>query len=525
MPEETPNPYDQIPYRGFPRRHAHPELLAANGTIFGMSPPPVETSRVLELGCGDGANIISIAASLPNATCIGIDQSETQIQQGQEVVTGAGLANVELRQGDFSEFAATEAPFDYIIAHGVYSWISADEQEKLLSLIKSQLSPQGVAFVSYNCYPGWNLRQLVRQLMLYRTRNVEDPQQKVNIARQILPVLSGAIPQTMQGYAALLVDEQQLLNQTDDYYIAHEHLERENSPCYFHEFATQLNQEGLQFLSEAELASMFINRYPAALGVLQTEDADVIEAEQLLDFAVLRMFRQTLICHDNIEISRQLSPEVAKNMLATAFGMYDQAPKQFDNRPESYQGSKGANVTTRHPLAKAAMLVMAESWPKRLSFEELETLAHQKLAGGTSTALESDALEQATQSLAEMLLASATADIVELHTFTGSFVAEATDQPIASPLARYQAGKGPSVTTLRHSAINLDTLSQHLIQLCDGTHDLDAMITSVESLVSEGKFVLQDQGLAAHGDDVKPLAEQHVRARLNNMARNAIFLG
>ncbi|MEM1297207.1 MAG: class I SAM-dependent methyltransferase, partial [Verrucomicrobiota bacterium] len=276
MPEEPPDPYDQIPYRGFPRRHSHPELLAAHATIFGLSPQAVESSRILEIGCGDGANLISIAASLPNAHCSGVDRSVTHIEKGQEVITGAGLANIELQQGDFTELPAPEQPYDYIIAHGVYSWISHEEQQQLLSLIKNQLAPNGVAFVSYNCYPGWNLRTLVRELMLYRTRNVEDPQQKVNIARQILPVLSGAVPSTMQGYAALLVDEQTLVNQTDDYYIAHEHLEEDNEPCHFHEFADRLDQNELQFLCEAELSSMFINRYPAALTALQTQDGDVI---------------------------------------------------------------------------------------------------------------------------------------------------------------------------------------------------------------------------------------------------------
>ncbi|MEM1296719.1 MAG: hypothetical protein AAGH89_15245, partial [Verrucomicrobiota bacterium] len=249
-------------------------------------------------------------------------------------------------------------------------------------------------------------------------------------------------------------------------------------------------------------------------------------AEQLLDFAMLRMFRQTLICHGSIDVNRRLSPDVAKSLLATAFGVYDQAPLRFDGQPESFQGSRGANVTTGHPLAKAAMLVMAENWPKRLPFAELETQAHQKLAGSSSTAQEPEVLEQASQSLAEMLLACATADIVELHISPGTFVTELSENPIASPLARYQAGIGSTVTTLRHVSLNVDTLSQHLIQLCDGNHGLEAMASSVAMLVSEGKFVFQDQGLTTNlPDDVQRLAEQHVQSRLENLARNALLIG
>ncbi len=525
MSEDSPNPYDQIPYRGFPRRHAHPDLMAANATIFGLAPPPVESARVLEIGCGDGANLISIAASLPGAQCTGIDSADTHVNQGNEVVQGAGLTNIELKKADFSEFTP-EQPFDYIIAHGVYSWITDEEQKMLLAAIKKQLSPNGVAFVSYNCYPGWNLRKLVREMMLYRTRNVSDPQERVNIARQILPTVAAAVPATMQGYAALLADEQALINQTDDYYIAHEHLEQENEPCYFHEFAGRLNASGLQFLCEAELASMFINRYPAALGALQTEAGDAIESEQLLDFAMLRMFRQSLICHDGTEVSRQIGTDVVKAMRASAFGVYEQAPQVFDARPESFQGARGANVTTSHPLAKAAMWALAENFPRRLTFEELQTLAHQKLTGTDSAALEVDAMEQASQSLAEMLLACATADIVELHTSAGNFVTEASDAPVASGLARFQAGRGTSVTTLAHSTLNLDAVNQQLLQLCDGTNGREALVATLQNLVSEGKVILQDQGQTASGaDEVKRLAEEQVEARLANFARNGLLAG
>ena len=516
--------YDAIPYQGFPRQHAHPEVLASAATLFGLQPPPVESSRILEIGCGDGANIISIAASLPGSGCAGVDGSGTQIQKGQEIIQGAGLQNIALIEGDFTHLAEPDQPYDYIIAHGVYSWVNPEAQNKLLALIKSQLSPNGIAFVSYNCYPGWHLRQMIRELMLFRTAGIDDPQERINISRQILPVLSQAVPREMRGYAALLQDEQSLLNQTADYYIAHEHLEEDNRPCYFHEFTDQLAANGLQFVTEAELSSMFINRYPAALGALMKEEDGIVEAQQYLDFALLRMFRQSIICHDSQTIERQLTSDVVRQMHASAFGLYAQQPN-FDSQPESFQGAKGANITTSHPVSKAAMVVLAERWPARLTFEELERLAMEKLTG-SSSALEPEAIKEGSQALAEILMAGATAELVELHTAPSRYTTSLSEQPIASELARYQAQSGNAVFNLRHQTVNLDAVNIRLIALLDGTNGHDALVATIRQMATDGELVLQENGQAVEGEEeLQRVALAQTMNRLAGFARNALLVG
>src|SRR6516165_7913322 len=150
--------YDEIPYSNNAFYHTHPDCLATVATLFGMKPAPVQACRVLELGCGRGGNLIPMATSLPTSRFVGIDLSARQIAGGQEAVESLGLTNVELKQLSILDVDSDFGRFDYIICHGVYSWVPAAVQEKILEICAQNLAPSGIAYISYNCYPGWHLR-------------------------------------------------------------------------------------------------------------------------------------------------------------------------------------------------------------------------------------------------------------------------------------------------------------------------------------------------------------------------------
>jgi len=527
------DPYDAIPYVGRPRPLAHPDDLATRAHLFGLTPPPVETARVLEIGCADGANLHSIAASLPKSVCVGIDRSASQIAEGEKIAKSAALKNVFLGELDFRELPEKpDDTYDYIIAHGIYSWIDADAQTSLIEKIRSHLSPHGVAFVSYNCYPGWHLRQMVREFLLYHTAGIDDPQERVNRCRDALPGLIQSVPPQLQGYAALLVEEQQLIERTSDDYIAHEHLEENNRPCYFHEFASRLEENGLQFLCEAELASMQANRYPQVLGQLaghgsgDAEGAlDPIKAEQYLDFSRLRMFRQTLIVHADVEVKRQLEPARVRELSASAYGVYKEEQAGISDQAETFQGEKGVSITTAHPLSKAAMRVLAENWPNRLPFAELESFSRSMFSSEASTTAQTEEIEKGSSAIAEMLLAGATAEIVNLHISPARYTTSVSEKPVASQLARAQADVDANVTTLRHRSLTLSSLGQHMIKLLDGKHDHAKLADAVIKLVEDGKFVLQENGLAvSEADDRSRLAKQQVSALLDQFAKAGLLV-
>ena len=175
----TATAYDAVPYKDYPYPFTHPRCLETTATLFGMRPPDIRRCRTLELGCAAGGNLIPQALDLPEATFLGIDLSERQITQGRRTLEDLGQKNIELRQANLMDIDESWGQFDYIISHGVFSWLPPVVQDKLLEVSARNLSPQGVAFVSYNVYPGWHLANVVRDLMQYHAGQFDDPLKKI----------------------------------------------------------------------------------------------------------------------------------------------------------------------------------------------------------------------------------------------------------------------------------------------------------------------------------------------------------
>ena len=90
------NAYDEIAYPGYPFRQSHPDRMAVVASLLGMQPAPAPHCRVLELGCGDGGNLIPMAHSLPDSEFTGIDLAESPIARGQALADELALRNIRL---------------------------------------------------------------------------------------------------------------------------------------------------------------------------------------------------------------------------------------------------------------------------------------------------------------------------------------------------------------------------------------------------------------------------------------------
>ena len=121
--------FDGLRSRSLPepsvRRDASRICLATLGALFGMNPARLESCRVLELGCGEGANLIPVAFQWPESEFVGIDLSAEAIRYGNDFIGRLGLRNITLRCLDIMEIDREFGSFDYIIVHGVYSWVPA----------------------------------------------------------------------------------------------------------------------------------------------------------------------------------------------------------------------------------------------------------------------------------------------------------------------------------------------------------------------------------------------------------------
>jgi SAM-dependent methyltransferase len=293
--------YDEVPYPSQPFRYTHPDHLAVVATLLGLSPARADHCRVLELGCASGGNLIPLAYTYPDSTFLGIDLSVEQIRQGEGLRAALGLANLELRALDLVDVDDEFGTFDFIICHGVYSWVPAAVQDQILEISARLLAPDGIGFVSYNTFPGWHMRGLIRAMMGLHDRRFRDrpAAERVAEARALLAFLAEAVPQENAPYSLLLRQHLEQLSAYSDSYLFHEHLEECNEPIYFIQFCERLAAKGLRYLGESEFRVMVPSTSfsPEVQDRLQALAPILLEMEQYMDFLRNRMFRQTLIGH------------------------------------------------------------------------------------------------------------------------------------------------------------------------------------------------------------------------------------
>jgi SAM-dependent methyltransferase/methyltransferase-like protein len=464
--------YDDLPYPGTPYSQTHPDRLATLATLFGMTPAPVDRCRVLELGCGDGGNLIPMAFGLPESRFTGVDLAGSAIARGQQLIGQLALANIRIEHLDLMELGAAFGEYDYIIAHGLYSWVPPQVRERILEICKSRLAPQGVAFISYNAYPGGHLRDAIREMMRFHTRPATGAREQVRQARELLEFLVEAHPE-QDAYSVFLRSELQSFLERKPEHFYHDELAEHNHRFYFHEFVRDAARQGLQFLSEARLLSMQSGAFPpeviARIGAFSQND-DLVR-QQYLDFLKLRTFRQSLLCHAGIRLEPAADPALVRTMFAAAEAQPASSdPDICSTSAEEFKYPSGGNMSTNHPLAKASMLHLGRLWPNAISFPELLRIA--RTLGGRNTA----PLEEDAAWLSDMILRLYAANFLELHQYEPAFAGEPSERPVASLLARVQVQTSSSVTTLRHSSIEIaDEAARQLLLMLDGTRNREQL--------------------------------------------------
>ena len=438
MSTELQQSYDTFPYQSFPYLQSHPDRLATIGALFGMTPVPIAQSRVLEIGCASGGNLIPIAAAFPDAEFVGIDLSPVQVRQGLADVDALGLSNVRLLATDIMDFGEEQGVFDYIIAHGVYSWVANDVQDRMLAICARQLSPSGIAYISYNTLPGWRMRTAVRDAMVYHTRLLADPIERVTQSRAMLEFLAEALKDQTTAYGNMLKEEADYLRTKDDFYILHEHLEVVNEPLYFHQFTERAGRHGLIYLGEAEIATMLGGDFsPPVMRTLARIAHDVLAREQYMDFLRARTFRQTLLVRNDVALTRELSPlKVMDLRVASRARPARPAPDLQTDTTENFRTPENREVRLSARITKAAMMALAETWPLSIPFDELHSRARDRLA------LPAEVTEDERMQLAADLVPCFAGGIVELHHAPSPFVMVPGERPEASAVARLHAARG-----------------------------------------------------------------------------------
>jgi len=509
----TAQSYDEIPYDSVPICESHPGNLGVQAALFGLKPAPLQACRVLELGCASGGNLIPMAYHLPGAEFLGIDLSAGQVASGCALVESLGLRNIRIEQGDILDLGEI-GQFDYVIAHGLYSWVPAMVRERLLALCGQALAPDGVAYISYNTLPGWRWRSVLRDMLLQFTRDATTPRTRLARAREALVQLEDAFAEQDGTLPAQLRADVALLRTRHPSYLYHEYLTEENSPVLFSEFMAQAGRHDLQYLCEAELQTMFSDTLGAAGTALVDRFDSLIEQEQCIDFLRLRTFRQTLLCRADRAPQRELELE---NFAQLAYhGLLTPADDPGANAPQVFTSPDGATRTVQHPLTQAALRVLAEAYPDALGYEELERAAQARVSrDAPASAAETDHL------LAELVT-------LYLHQFVGvsaqprRFHRQLAQRPCASRLARAQAGAGIGhVSTVWHMPMGLDDFAQRFVLYLDGTRTQATLTEQMLDDIVNDRLVLEQP--VADRNALAVMVAENCRRLLGTLQRHGIL--
>ena len=294
--------YSELGYKSMPFPYTTPATLEAYAALVGVSAPNPKTARVLELGATYGGNIISQALFNPDATFVGIELSQEQVEKGNEVIANAGLTNVSLIQSDIASIGSEIGTFDYIIAHGVYSWVDDGVKDALLRLIDEHLAEDGIAYISYNTYPGWHTMEEVRQLMMFSNRDKAqfNHKEKVLHGKTIGSIVGSQILKydNLKERNSKFLGALRSVMQKDEYYVGHDHLEPNNDPVYFYQFNDHLEAHNLAYLCDADLTLSMVRSFDTDIADTLDKLAlnDHVAQEQYLDFMLDTTFRKSIIC-------------------------------------------------------------------------------------------------------------------------------------------------------------------------------------------------------------------------------------
>jgi methyltransferase-like protein/ubiquinone/menaquinone biosynthesis C-methylase UbiE len=470
------NPYNQVPYQSAPFPQAHVSRLATMATLLGVEPPNISSCRVLELGCGEGAHLIPMALEFPESQFVGIDLAERPIAKAIDNAAELGLENISFRVADVLQLSGQPGECDYLIAHGLYSWVPEAVQEKALELCGRLLSRSGVGYVSYNAYPAWHVREMTRNMVRMHTAGLSDP---VEIRNRAISLLAGIYrsQSEQEPYREAIRAEMERIIAKDAYLCFHDDFGEDNHPVYFSEFIRRAAAQGLQFLAEAEPPDM---QHPdIAPDVREALAAinDAVEREQYYDFVTCRGFRRTLLCHDDLVLDRTIPVERLKNLyFAAAVKCSIPVPDLVTFSPAEFVAQSGASITVTQPFVKVVLFEVSRAYPGSLTFDYLLERAR-SVAPLLSTA-------DGETMLREVLLRMHLPGIMEMSVVPYRYPAQPAERPVASRLAKMQLKNGGRTTSLRHRTVDIDDeLARSLFALLDGTRDPEALRDAVEKVL------------------------------------------
>jgi SAM-dependent methyltransferase len=495
MPEEFS--YDAVPYPSKYFLQTHPDRLASIAALYGMETAPVEKCRVLELGCGNGSSLIAQAFSLPGCEFVGVDLGAAHIEEANRSTAELGLLNIVFHRADVMDMSAADyGAFDYITAHGLIAWVPEPVRERVVSIFREMLAPNGVGYLSYNAYPGSHIREMARGIMLWRSRDMDEPRAMVNDAISFLKFLAdNAVEPKIYQMMVQTEFERHLKHSIPD--VLHDEFAPVYNPYYFYQFVELLERHGLQYLAEADTYAQSVEGLSQDARQFLESMSDVVEREQYYDMFRGRSFRQTLFCREQIKIDRNIEPSIVDRFFVSSSirppsADIDLGPGKIVKFAK--KGGRGLDID--HPLTKAALLILGDAWGDSISVPDLADQAERKLKeNGIELADRARDRDILRTILLHILRET---DLIELHIYRPIASTVYGIKPKVNRLTRWQLRSGNFVRTLLNKDLRIeDEISRELLVLLDGRRTKSEALSDLRVFIEnnpqiEGKEELLD---------------------------------
>lgn len=481
--------YDTVAYPTPILAMQTPDRLRAAGLVHGWSAPEASTASVLEIGCGDGFNLIGIATAAPQSHCVGFDLSGEAIARGVELATATGLSNIDLHKGDILDYPHDGKKFDYVVCHGVYSWIPQMVRQPLLELIGARLAPGGMAYLSFDTLPASGPKAAINRFLLRELAGVTSLEQRVTGAVRLLQMLQ----RNQRAESRLSVQIDQLLNDLagfDPAYFFHDWLAEFYAPVDLEQFGTDAAAAGLKRAGDAGMYDLFT-------GDLDEEARAMVEAcgdDITKRCALLHMFRGSHQFRREMLVRIDAPPSAidwADARQKLWFGYLGNRSVVDDEKGPATKYSDGPDgfVMARDADMITMMDCLLEVSPAELTFDQLRTRT------GIGE-----------QQLSDLLRGAVVLTLVDVHSTPQNFSLQPGDRPVASPLVRAMMVDGQQAISLRHSKfVANEEPTRVFLAACDG---------------SRNRAQLADEMAAHYGDEVGP---QLITDALADMVRFRLF--
>lgn len=524
--------YDRTQYTSNAFFYSSPSHMRAAALLYGVESVPVENARVLELGCAAGGNLLPFVLAYPNAHAVGVDLSPAQIQQGQQVVQDLGIQNLHLHAMSLTDIDKDFGEFDYIVVHGVFSWVPPEVHQAILRICRENLSPKGLAYVSYNTYPGWKAGDIVRDAMLLHSHAARSDDEKLASAKAMLTLLSDGLSAGNPLAPSLRAAVNQLQKQSD-YYIAHEYLETFNAPCYLLEFVGNAQQAGLTYVGDAEPHTEMSVTYGQNVqlnhSVIALGQPKVLR-QQYLDFSIGRNFRKSLLVHQEREAEIATSPDLTllQNLRWAGHFTKTDAPEGTPATMQTFTNHRGGPLNTTEAGVLAVISVVSDVWPDSLTFNELVAKVD---AAGTVPGDDEDVQKAVVNALETLFRLHQLRYSLEASPYVGK-LADASKPALIPGLAHLQTasqqeGFGIGRFNLWHEVVNLQLKDAEafILPYIDGTHTLLELRTRLRDALQQGKVASTDGKMLTGQRNQDAKAQEILGKLMDLLKRRGMLLG